>query len=491
MRQWLLNFARKFLPTQRLRPPLRRPGRPADVLLLEILEDRSVPSTLANEVSSVVYASLSNGVSLSPAGATVTLAEGSVSTTGLSGPGLDRLIQALQQLEPSSTEFDTPTPAEIAFSPAVSSAIVTGSGTPQGDSGGETTNDVSGNSGAPTPPTSSQTAETASGGTSAAADPVAGGIVSAGTPQGASGRGEDNVAAANISLNPIAQETSQPTIPGGALSGPGALQALQPAFPDGGGSLGIAGAAPSVDPEISLSFVPGGTSAASPQSPQFQGADVTTNPLTAPGIDVAISPTQRLPDATGASTRTPLTDLPDGSLLQSFAVNREQSAFTTLVRRHEASVLRVCKQVLGDSDRAQDASQNTFQALARRAGSLDWQAPLGRWLSTVAYHVALRFRANDVRRRQLERAAVAQSAAEDVLDPGADLEKEELRAAVGEELDRLPAKYRVPLVLHYLGGRTHAEVAQEVGLPLGSIARRIEDALGLLRDRLINRGFPF
>jgi DNA-directed RNA polymerase specialized sigma24 family protein len=49
----------------------------------------------------------------------------------------------------------------------------------------------------------------------------------------------------------------------------------------------------------------------------------------------------------------------------------------------------------------------------------------------------------------------------------------------------------MPLVLYYLDGRSHAEVAREVGLPVGSVARRIGDALGRLRDRLFARGFEF
>ncbi len=428
MRQWLLKFVRKVLPDQRLRQPLSRPGRPTKFVLLELLEDRLIPSAVSDEVSSVVYASLSNGVLLSPAGATVTLAEGSVSTTGLSGPGLDRLIEALQQLTQSPVEFVTPpTAAPATFD----------TGSPKGDTGGETTNDVSGNVGVPALPASPQTVVTVSAGTSTATDSGAVASVSVGSPQGGSGRVEDVIIAASTLFDPIVVETCQPAIPVGALSSGGALQTLQSAFPDVGCLA------------------------------------------------------QSFPDENSGGPWTSLADLSDGSLLQSFAANREQSAFTTLVQRHEPSVLRVCTQVLGDSDRAQDASQATFQALARRAGSLDGQGSIGGWLSTVAYHLALRYRANDVRRRQLERATVAQSADEDVLDPATDLEREELRAVVGEELEHLPAKYRMPLILHYIDGRTHAEVAREVGLPLGSIARRIEDALGQLRDRLITRGFPF
>jgi DNA-directed RNA polymerase specialized sigma24 family protein len=56
------------------------------------------------------------------------------------------------------------------------------------------------------------------------------------------------------------------------------------------------------------------------------------------------------------------------------------------------------------------------------------------------------------------------------------------------ELEQLPEKYRAPLVLCYLHGRTHVEAAQEIGLPRGSIAKRIGEALAALRARLVDRG---
>ena len=46
-----------------------------------------------------------------------------------------------------------------------------------------------------------------------------------------------------------------------------------------------------------------------------------------------------------------------------------------------------------------------------------------------------------------------------------------------EELQRLPEKYRVPLVLCYIDGRTHADVGRAIGLPRGSVAKRIGEGL--------------
>jgi polysaccharide export outer membrane protein len=53
----------------------------------------------------------------------------------------------------------------------------------------------------------------------------------------------------------------------------------------------------------------------------------------------------------------------------------------------------------------------------------------------------------------------------------------------------LPEKYRRPLILCYFEGRTHEEAAQTIGLPRGSMAKRIGEGLERLRERLLERGF--
>jgi len=73
-------------------------------------------------------------------------------------------------------------------------------------------------------------------------------------------------------------------------------------------------------------------------------------------------------------------------------------------------------------------------------------------------------------------------------EPADRLERQEIRRVLYEELQRLPAKFRVPLTLCYLEGRTHAEAASAIGMPRGSMAKRIAEALDILRERMIVRG---
>jgi RNA polymerase sigma factor (sigma-70 family) len=195
-------------------------------------------------------------------------------------------------------------------------------------------------------------------------------------------------------------------------------------------------------------------------------------------IPVARTEVERLP-----------ADLPDGLLLRRFVAGGEQAAFTALVHRYERLVLSTCQRVLGDSHAAQDAFQATFLVLARKANMLDTHRPLAGWLYQVAYHLALRLRAVAARQRRWEREATEGKSSRAVTEPSANLEEQEMRQALTEELERLPEKYRAPLVLCYFDGRTHEDAARAIGVPRGSMAKRIREGLKHLRERLLDRGF--
>jgi RNA polymerase sigma factor (sigma-70 family) len=120
---------------------------------------------------------------------------------------------------------------------------------------------------------------------------------------------------------------------------------------------------------------------------------------------------------------------------------------------------------------------------------LDRTTPLGGWLYKVAYHIALRARSVTARQRLGEKE-VADEAPAATIDVGpATAEQRELQQVLHEELQRLPEKYRAPLTLCYVDGRTHAEAALEIGVPRGSMAKRVGEGLERLRQQLVHRGF--
>jgi RNA polymerase sigma factor (sigma-70 family) len=174
----------------------------------------------------------------------------------------------------------------------------------------------------------------------------------------------------------------------------------------------------------------------------------------------------------------------DQELLQRFVLRREEAAFEALVQRHGPLVLAVCRRVLRHEHDAEDAFQATFLVLARKAGSIRRQESLGGWLDRVAFHIAVKAQASASRRRTQEREAAAMSPTESKPD----VNWQELRQVLDQELRRLPDNYRTPLVLCYLEGRTRDEAAQELGCSVDAVKGRLERGRALLRRRLTRRG---
>jgi RNA polymerase sigma factor (sigma-70 family) len=181
-------------------------------------------------------------------------------------------------------------------------------------------------------------------------------------------------------------------------------------------------------------------------------------------------------------------EVTDRQLLQRFVSAREETAFHALVRRHGPMVLGVCRRIVKNVDEADDAFQATFIILSRKAGDVLKTESIGPWLYRVAYHAALRTRSRLQQRRGREIPF------EEPMHAGAEQcavaveTAQEVRPVLDEELNRLPEKYRAPLVLCYLEGKTTDETARQLGCPRGTVAWRMSRGRDLLRNRLARRG---
>ncbi len=177
-------------------------------------------------------------------------------------------------------------------------------------------------------------------------------------------------------------------------------------------------------------------------------------------------------------------DLTDGKLLERFAWHGEEVAFEALVQRHGPMVYGVCRRALIDLHDVEDAFQATFLVLVRKAGSIAKADSVGSWLYGVAVRTAARVKAELASRKMHERQAIVVSAPQ----AETDLLWRDLRPVLDEELHRLPEKYRLPVVLCYLEGKTYEEAAQQTGWSKGTVSTRLTRARELLRDRLGRRG---
>ncbi len=180
-----------------------------------------------------------------------------------------------------------------------------------------------------------------------------------------------------------------------------------------------------------------------------------------------------------------LTGLGDGQLLERYLTDRDEEAFEALVDQHGPMVLGLCRRILRDPRDIEDAFQATFLVLVQKAPGIRDGNLLSKWLYGVAYRVARRARSRTLRRRDRETAVGEPEAASSEPDLP---ERNECEAMLDRELSRLPEKYRAPLVLCYLRGRTHDQAAEELRCPVGTVRSRLARGRDLLRDRLTRRG---
>jgi RNA polymerase sigma factor (sigma-70 family) len=174
----------------------------------------------------------------------------------------------------------------------------------------------------------------------------------------------------------------------------------------------------------------------------------------------------------------------DVQLLDSFVRQRNADALTALVHRHGSMVWGVCRRLLRSEPDAEDAFQATFLVFVRKAATIQDKDKLANWIYGVARQTAVRARLAALKRDGRERLVpqVLEVAVPEH-DSWADL-----LPVLDQELSRLPALYRVTVVLCDLEGKTRQEAARQLGCPEGTIASRLARARAMLAKRLARHG---
>ncbi len=171
----------------------------------------------------------------------------------------------------------------------------------------------------------------------------------------------------------------------------------------------------------------------------------------------------------------------DEQLLADFLDQHSDEAFAALLGRHGPMVFNVCRRILHDAHAAEDVFQATFLILADRAGAIHRRASLAGFLHGVAYRLAVR-----AKRRRMQ--PLPDAVGDRAVGPADELAWKEMLGILDQELCQLSDRYRAPLVLCYLEGRTQDEAARQLGWSLNTLRRRLAQGRQLLEARLRSRG---
>jgi RNA polymerase sigma-70 factor (ECF subfamily) len=193
-------------------------------------------------------------------------------------------------------------------------------------------------------------------------------------------------------------------------------------------------------------------------------------------------PSHRLPQARHASSPPS-----DEQLLASF-LGGDVRAFDLLVERHAGRVYAICYRYFGNASDAEDAAQEAFVALLRRGGTFRGQAGFSTWLFRVAMNTC-----HDLARKRARRPRSADTDVATLVDHGDEdlLANCELALELRQALATLDPGQRRLITLHDIHGLPYAEVAKQLGMPIGTVKSRIHRAHARLATSLAHlRGNP-
>ena len=166
----------------------------------------------------------------------------------------------------------------------------------------------------------------------------------------------------------------------------------------------------------------------------------------------------------------------------------DSDAVRLVYRTYGRLVFAVCRNLLGSTDLAQEATQQTFVKAWRSASTVQPGRDLSPWLATIARRTAI-----DVHRREArERSSTLDDVPEShpaIVQAPVSIEKSYDVWQVREAVDELPADERVVVRMQHLEGRTQTEIAQSLGVPVGTVKsrsfrahRKLAERLGHLRE---------
>ena len=179
---------------------------------------------------------------------------------------------------------------------------------------------------------------------------------------------------------------------------------------------------------------------------------------------------------------------PDGDLVTRWKAG-DESAFESLIRRHEGRVFGLLMRMLGNREDAEDVAQETFISLHRHGHRFRHDARFSTFVYRVAANAALNRRRTLGRKNARIRKLQTRQAAGDDLpttprDPESATFGVEVQVRVQDALLQLPPDLRAATVLYDIEGLSYREIAAVLEIPEGTVKSRIHRARSALRDRL-------
>lgn len=174
----------------------------------------------------------------------------------------------------------------------------------------------------------------------------------------------------------------------------------------------------------------------------------------------------------------------------------DAEAFGFLVRRHQRRIYRLAAHLTRNASEAEDVTQETFVRAYGALARFDGRSEPFTWIYRIAVNLSL----NTIRSRKTSRTSsppdearmesIMFEASGNLASPADQTADRQLALALVDGLNELSDTLRTTLILVGIDGLSHAEAAEVLGCPEGTIAWRVHEARRKLRAYLVTRGHP-
>jgi RNA polymerase sigma-70 factor, ECF subfamily len=191
----------------------------------------------------------------------------------------------------------------------------------------------------------------------------------------------------------------------------------------------------------------------------------------------------------------PMSDLTDEQLFQKYT-DGDEHGFQILMERYEPRIQGFLRKRLNDEERVEDLTQDTFLRIHRARESYDPSRKFSTWIHTIANNLLKNEFRNRSRRRETVFSELRPESSPsggpsrpvefqaDVSDPEQETYRSELREAIDTAIERMDEHHRIPFVMREVEDLSYEEIAEAIGIPVGTVKSRLNRARNAFRSLL-------
>jgi len=163
-------------------------------------------------------------------------------------------------------------------------------------------------------------------------------------------------------------------------------------------------------------------------------------------------------------------------------VLKDQENYREVVKRYEHKLYRYIVYLIKDKDKSKDVLQNTFLKAFINLRGFNQKRKFSSWIYRIAHNEAI----NEIKKHRKEILSTKKDLVERRVTSKENIYKDitdkETQTIVRKHLEKLPLKYKEPLILYYLEEKTYREISDILRISVGGVGTRINRAKNLMKQ---------